>query len=54
MDLAEQKAGSRGVCLAKARLALNKANAASEGDSEHVRNAYMRLKKLENDSSINH
>ena len=47
MDLAEQKAGSRGGHLAKARLALNKANAVAEGDSEYVRNAYMRLKKLE-------
>ncbi len=54
MDLAEQKAGSRGDCLAKARLALNKANAASEGDSDYVRNAYMRLKKLESDTSITH
>lgn len=47
MDLAEQKASSRGEYLAKARSALNKANALAEGDSHYVRNAYMRLKKLE-------
>lgn len=47
MDLAERKASSRGEYLAKARSALNKANALAEGDSDYVRNAYMRLKKLE-------
>lgn len=52
MDLAEQKAGSRRDLLAKARMALNKANAASEGDSDYVRNAYVRLKKLEAGSLI--
>ena len=49
MDLAEQNAGSRHDLLAKARLALNKANATSENDSDYVRNTYMRLKKLELD-----
>lgn len=47
MDLAEQKASSREEYLAKARNSLNKANALAEDDSDYVRNAYMRLKKLE-------
>ncbi|MDQ5915694.1 MAG: hypothetical protein QG584_1586 [Pseudomonadota bacterium] len=47
MDMAEQKASSREDYLAKARSTLNKANALAEGNSDYVRNAYMRLKKLE-------
>lgn len=47
MDLAEQKASSREDYLAKARSTLNKANALAKGDSDYVRNAYMRLKMLE-------
>jgi hypothetical protein len=50
MDLAEHKSAGRADCLAKARQALNKANATSERDSDFVRNAYMRLKKLDADS----
>lgn len=52
MDLAEQKSSSRSAYLAKARSALNKANALAEGNSDYVRSAYMRLKKL--DSGVNY
>lgn len=52
MDLAEQNTSSRGEYLAKARSTLNKANTLTEGNSDYVRNTYMRLKKLESGGNL--
>ncbi len=51
MDLAENKPQERAQLLKSARLTLNKANAMSGADSDYVREAYMRLKKLEADAA---
>lgn len=48
MDAAEGRPSQWTELLRKARKSLDRANAISEGDSEEIRNAYMRLKKLEN------
>ena len=47
MDLAEIRTEQRDEYLKAARLALNKANAVSGGDAAEIRDAYMRLKKLD-------
>jgi len=47
MDLAEIRNNQRDEYLKAARLALNKANAVSGGDADEIRDAYMRLKKLD-------
>lgn len=47
MDMAELKPNDRDELLRRARLTLNKANAMSGGDSPDIRNAYVRLKKLD-------
>jgi len=47
MDLAEIRQERRLELLSQARLALNKANAVGEGDSDEIRNAYIRLKKMD-------
>jgi hypothetical protein len=47
MDLAEIRTEQRDEYLKAARLALNKANAVSGGDADEIRDAYMRLKKLD-------
>jgi hypothetical protein len=52
MDLAEHKAQERPQLLKLARLTLNKANAMSGGDSDFVRETYVRLKKLETEAIV--
>lgn len=51
MDLAEHKRQERAHLLKSARLTLNKANAMSGGDSDFVRETYVRLKRLETEAS---
>ncbi|MFH1872628.1 MAG: hypothetical protein ABIK82_12435 [Pseudomonadota bacterium] len=47
MDLAELQPANRTDLLTKARQTLNKANALSGSDSDEIREAYSRLKRLE-------
>lgn len=51
MDMADLKPQQREVFLKSARLTLDKANAMSGGESEFVREAYRRLKRLEADAN---
>lgn len=51
MDLAEHKPQERAQLLKSARQTLNKANAMSGGDSDFVRETFVRLKRLDTEAS---